>query len=253
MLSGFVCPRRSCPASQAARLLVNLSRLCPAQRVRAVCRAIEPGAVRPSMDDPSILPRRQVWLSPQTAWEQISTLANVESGEPLADSSTGLIGNLELHRAAGLLLNDDRAIANSSASEHVIDPQPDEIAALELLSIARLNIARSRRRPFICSRTRIVQTSFGFSGRFWPIRRPLFQGARRRVGIDFSVVIVISDADPFHLSARSASTGCGSLPEGGALITDLPNLAWNPAVRPRLCENSRVQFARRKFFSIWSI
>jgi len=24
-------------------------------------------------------------------------------------------------------------------------------------------------------------------------------------------------------------------------------------VRPRLCENSRVQFARRKFFSIWSI
>src|SRR6516162_6898535 len=23
--------------------------------------------------------------------------------------------------------------------------------------------------------------------------------------------------------------------------------------RPRLCENSRVQFARRKFFSIWSI
>jgi len=25
------------------------------------------------------------------------------------------------------------------------------------------------------------------------------------------------------------------------------------SIRPRLCENSRVQFARRKFFSIWSI
>src|SRR5215469_8853058 len=87
---------------------------------------------------------------------------------------------------------------------------------LSLLSIARLNIARSRRRPSICSRTRIVQTSFGFSGRFWPIRRPLFQGARWRVGIEFSVVIVVSDADPFHLSARSTTTGCGSLPRKGA-------------------------------------
>ena len=28
------------------------------------------------------------------------------------------------------------------------------------------------------SRTRIAQTSFGFSGRFWPMRRPLFQGER---------------------------------------------------------------------------
>jgi hypothetical protein len=38
------------------------------------------------------------------------------------------------------------------------------------------------------------------------------QGARWWVGVEFSVVIVISDADPFHLSARSASTGCDSLP-----------------------------------------
>jgi hypothetical protein len=73
-----------------------------------------------------------VWLSPQTAWEQISALASVEAGEPLANSSAGLVGNLELHRPAGLLLNDGRAIANSSTSEHVIDPQTDEIAAPEL-------------------------------------------------------------------------------------------------------------------------
>ena len=164
-----------------------------------------------------ILPRRQVWLSPQTAREQILALASIERHQPLADSSTGLLGNLELHRPASLLLNDGRAIANSPASEHVIDRQPNEIAPLSLLSIARLNIARARRRPSICSRTRIVQTSFGFSGRFWPIRRPLFQGARWRVGIEFSVVIVISDADPFHLSARSASTGCGTYPEKGAM------------------------------------
>ena len=79
-----------------------------------------------------VLPRRQVRLSPQTAWEQISALVSVEGGEPLANSSTGLLRNLELHRPAGLLLNDGRAIANSPASKHVIDPQSDEIAAPEL-------------------------------------------------------------------------------------------------------------------------
>jgi len=46
--------------------------------------------------------------------------------------STGLLGNLELHRPASLLLNDGRAIANSPASEHVIDPQPNEIATPQL-------------------------------------------------------------------------------------------------------------------------
>src|SRR6516164_10388 len=69
---------------------------------------------------------------PKTAWEQISALPSVEGGEPVADGSTGLVGNLELHRPASLLLNDGRAIANSPASRHVIDPQPDEIAAPEL-------------------------------------------------------------------------------------------------------------------------
>jgi hypothetical protein len=64
-------------------------------------------------------------LSPETAWEQISALASVEDDEPFADSSTGLVGNLELHRPASLLLNDGRAIANSPASKHVIDPQPE--------------------------------------------------------------------------------------------------------------------------------
>jgi hypothetical protein len=84
------------------------------------------------MDDAGVLPRRQVWLSPQTAREQISALASNEADEPLANSSTGLLGNLELHRPAGLLLNDGRAIANSPTSEHVIDPQVDEIAAPQL-------------------------------------------------------------------------------------------------------------------------
>jgi hypothetical protein len=50
-----------------------------------------------------------------------------------------------------------------------------------------------------------------------PTRRPLFQGARWWVGIEFSVVIVISDAYLSYLGVRSASTGCSSLRRKGAM------------------------------------
>ena len=44
----------------------------------------------------------------------------------------------------------------------------------------------------------MVQTSFGFNGRFWPIG-PLFQGLARWFRV-FSVV-VLSEPEPAHLSA----------------------------------------------------
>ncbi len=47
-----------------------------------------------------------------------------------------------------------------------------------LLSIARLKRARSRTRSASSRRTRIAQTCFGRSGRFWPAMRPLFQAGR---------------------------------------------------------------------------
>lgn len=50
--------------------------------------------------------------------------------------------------------------------------------ALSLLSIARLNKTRSRMRPLNCRRTRMAQISFRFSGGFWPVIFPLFQGMR---------------------------------------------------------------------------
>jgi hypothetical protein len=50
-----------------------------------------------------------------------------------------------------------------------------------LLSIARLNIAKSRVCPCICNRVRIDQTCFGRNGGFWPMILPLFQGSRRGV------------------------------------------------------------------------
>ena len=48
--------------------------------------------------------------------------------------------------------------------------------------MARLNMAKSRVRPAICSLVRIDQTCFGRRGGFAPINLPLFQGSRREPG-----------------------------------------------------------------------
>jgi hypothetical protein len=84
------------------------------------------------MDDAGVLPRRQVRLSPQTAWEQISPLARVDGGEPLAYSNAGLFGDFELNRSAGLLLDYRRSIANPPACAHILDLEPNEVAAPQL-------------------------------------------------------------------------------------------------------------------------
>src|SRR5664279_805254 len=55
-----------------------------------------------------------------------------------------------------------------------------------LLSIARLNMARSRARPSIWSFVRMDQTCLGRSGGFAPVSFPLFQGTRWGAGIAFT-------------------------------------------------------------------
>jgi len=177
---------------QVAGLSINLSRFRLAHRVRAIRRTIKPGPLNPSMDDARVLACRDVRLLPETAREQVSVLAGTHGGQPLADCPARLLGDLE------------RALPPASTSSILSRTRSQP---LSLLSMARLNIARSRRRPSSWRRTRMVQTSFGFSGRFWPISRPLFQGARWREGVGVSVVMVVSEADPFHLSAGSSWPG----------------------------------------------
>jgi hypothetical protein len=89
-----------------------------------------------------------------------------EREAPFADSNTGLLGNFELNGSARLFLDYRRSIANSPARAHVVEFESNEVAALKLAVNGRLNIARSRLRPSSWSLTRIVQTSFGFKGRF---------------------------------------------------------------------------------------
>src|SRR5215212_10670584 len=58
--------------------------------------------------------------------------------------------------------------------------------ARSLLSIGRLNMARSRARPSIFSFVRIVQTCLGRSGGFAPVSFPLFHGTRFGARLPFT-------------------------------------------------------------------
>jgi hypothetical protein len=73
----------------------------------------------------------------------------------------------------------------------------------------------------------MVQTSFGFSGRFWPIRRPLFHGVCCREAIAPSVVMLVSEADPLRLRAGSPSIGVFIVIEMGAIA--VKPVAWREA------------------------
>ena len=81
--------------------------------------------------------------------------------------------------AAGwtLVFNDERSavypLAATSSARMATTSQ-----RRSLLSIAKLNMARSRERPSNWSFVRIDQTCLGRSGGFAPVSFPLFQGTR---------------------------------------------------------------------------
>src|SRR5215470_2128424 len=89
--------------------------------MRAIGRAIEPSARDPRMDDPGILPGRQVRLRSDPAGKEVSGAAASDVGKPRLDRGSGLLGDLELHRPARLLLNDGRAVTDPTANADIVD------------------------------------------------------------------------------------------------------------------------------------
>jgi len=80
------------------------------------------------MDDPGILPGRQVRLRSDPAGKQIPGGPASNVSKPRLDRVSGLLGDLELHRTSRLLLNDARAITDPTADADILDLQPHEIA-----------------------------------------------------------------------------------------------------------------------------
>jgi hypothetical protein len=83
------------------------------------------------MDDPGILPGRQVRLRSDPAGKEIPGVPASNVGKPSLDRGSGLLGDLELHRPARFLLNDGRAVTDTTADADILDLQPHEIAAPE--------------------------------------------------------------------------------------------------------------------------
>ncbi len=97
------------------------------------------------------------------------------------------------------------SVAKTSARDAIVWPWHTSLTrsciksqARSLLSIAKLNRARSRHRLAICNRTRIAQISLSLKQVFWPTSLPLFQGSR---GVDAMISMI-----------GSCCWGAGSLP-----------------------------------------
>ena len=111
--------------------------------MRTIGRAIKPSTRDPRMDDPGILPGRQVWLCSDPAGKQVPGAPASNVGKPRLDRASGLLGDLELHWTARLLLNDGRTVTNPTADADIVDLQPHEIAAPEFAVNPRPALALS--------------------------------------------------------------------------------------------------------------
>ena len=132
----------------------------------------------------------------QTAGEQVLPASEVSSGKPVADCRSGLLGDFELDglpvfRWITVARSCTRPPRHTSLTRSRTRSHP-----LNLLSMARLNSARSRLRRSSWSRTRIVQTSLGLSGRFWPVSRPLFHGALPKPTTAGVAVCILASSTP---------------------------------------------------------
>ena len=65
-------PEQQLDRSQIAGFSTDLGYLCPAHRVGAVGRAVEPSALDPGVQDPRVLTGREVRLRVKAAREQIA-------------------------------------------------------------------------------------------------------------------------------------------------------------------------------------
>lgn len=111
----------------------------------------------------------------EAARKQIPATPRVEFGEPVLDRCSGLLSDLELHWSACFLLNDCDAVPNAAASANFVDLSPRQITTVQLAIDGEIEQSE----VVVCGAPAEAETelpSFGFSGRFCPIRRPLFQG-----------------------------------------------------------------------------
>jgi hypothetical protein len=200
-LASVACSRAVCRVTEQQLYrsqVVDLGRLRSAQRVCAVSRTIETGALHPPMDDAGVLPRREMRPPAERAREPGSTPVSVEGSQPLADCAPGLLGDLELDGRPVFFWTTvarSRTLPPAHTSSILTQMRSQ---SRNLLSMARLNIARSRMRPKLQANTNCPDV-LRLQRTLLADQATLFQGSSGSEGVGFSAAMVISgEADPFH-------------------------------------------------------
>jgi hypothetical protein len=153
---------------------------------------VQPDAANPLGDEPRVLPRRHAPSLTASADKQGFARFLASNSYVVIDRLSGLLGQFKPDGLPGLLLPHRRPtteypLGATSSTLRAMTSQPRS-----LLSMARLNIAKSRVRLSTWSLVRMDQTCFGRSGGFAPVSLPLFQGRRLDVvGTAFSVSCMV--------------------------------------------------------------
>jgi hypothetical protein len=130
----------------------------------------------------AVLSRRYRSVPTATSGEEELARLLIGGFDVTVDRLTGMLRHLKPDGLAGLLLAHGRSINSMPVRSNVLPLKLTTSHPRSLLSMARLNMARSRVRSAICSLVRIGQTCFGRRGGFTPINLPLFQGSRLAAG-----------------------------------------------------------------------
>jgi hypothetical protein len=80
------------------------------------------------VDDPSVLPCRDVRLVMKAAREEVLPVSWNAIGDPIADCCSGLFGDFELERSASFPLNYRGAVPDSAPDAHVVDLELHEVS-----------------------------------------------------------------------------------------------------------------------------
>ena len=135
---------------------------------------VQSNAANPLGNEPRILARCHVAVGTATAREQELAGPFVGRFQIVIDRLAGLLAQFKsdwpLFFCRTVARSAAYPLAATSSTRMETTSQPRS-----LLSIARLNMARSRARPSIWSFVRIDQTCLGRSGGFAPVDLPLFQ------------------------------------------------------------------------------
>jgi Sodium/calcium exchanger protein len=143
---------------------------------------------------PVVFAGEHLWPESHTLLFLLSVLAIIplaallsRATESVAERTGDAIGGL-LNATLGNLT--ELVIATRPRTRGEVDGLPDTSQPRSLLSMARLNMARSGVRPSTNNRVLIAQTCFGRRGGFAPISLPLFHGARRELQSSLSGMVV---------------------------------------------------------------